>query len=183
MPDTERQQREQSAVRRALRLIEDLEARLAAAEAARQAQVAIIGLAVRLPGGADSGEDYWRLLGDGRDAVGEVPRERWDVAAYYDPDPDKPGKTSSRWGGFLADIDCFDAGLFAISRREAEAMDPQHRLLLEVAWEALEDAGVAPDGLAGSPTGIFVGLSTSDYATLLGAGRDTSWIDAYASLG
>src|SRR5690349_22471051 len=182
MPDTERQEREQSAVRRALAMIQDLEARLEAATAARHAPVAIVGLGCRFPG-APSRDAYWRLLSEGQDAITEVPPARWDVDRYYDADPDRPGKTNSRWGGFLADVDMFDATLFGISRREAEAMDPQHRLLLEVAWEALEDAGIAPDALSGSPTGIFVGLSTNDYGTLLGAGRDSSWIDAYASLG
>src|SRR5579862_2391001 len=180
MPDSDR---EQSAVRRALAMIEALEARLATAEDARRAPIAIVGLGCRFPGEATGGAAYWRLLTEGRDAIAEVPPERWDAALYFDPDPDRPGKTNSRWGGFLSDVDKFDAGLFAISRREAEAMDPQHRLLLETAWEALEDSGIAPDGLTGSGTGIFLGLSTGDYATLLGAGRDLSWIDAYASLG
>ncbi|MGH7030128.1 MAG: type I polyketide synthase, partial [Stellaceae bacterium] len=183
MPDTERQTREQSAVRRALAMIEDLQSRLAASGPAHNAPVAIVGLGCRFPGAATGADAYWRLLADGHDAIAEVPPTRWDVARYYDPDPDRPGKTNSRWGGFLTDIDLFDAGLFGISRREAESMDPQHRLLLEVAWEALEHAGIAPDALSGSPTGIFVGLSSSDYATLLGAGRDAAWIDAYASLG
>ncbi len=183
MPDTERQSREQSAVRRALAMIADLQARLAAAGPPRDASVAIVGLGCRFPGAASGAEAYWRLLVGGHDAITEVPPTRWDVARYYDPDPDRPGKTNSRWGGFLDDIDMFDAALFGISRREAESMDPQHRLLLEVGWEALEHAGIAPDALAGSPTGIFVGLSSSDYSTLLGAGRDATWIDAYASLG
>ena len=183
MPDTEHQARERSAVRRALAMIADLEARLAAATTARSAPVAVIGLGCRFPGSATDGDAYWRLLADGQDAITEVPSTRWDIARYYDPDPDRPGKTNSRWGGFVSDVDMFDAGLFGISRREAEAMDPQHRFLLEVAWEALEHAGIAPDALAGSATGVFVGLSTGDYGTLLGAGRDPSWIDAYASLG
>ncbi len=183
MPDTDIRMRETSAVRRALAMIQDLESRLAAADQAAHAPVAVIGLGCRYPGGVADPASYWRLLAEGQDGIAEVPAERWDLAAYYDPDPDRPGKTNARWGGFLPDVDAFDAGLFGISRREAEAMDPQHRLLLEVTWQALEHAGLAPDGLVGSRTGAFVGLSTSDYATLLGAGRDASWIDAYASLG
>ena len=166
--------------RRALAMIQDLEGRLATAV---RAPVAIVGIGCRLPGDISSATSYWQTLAGARDAITEVPSSRWDVGAYYDPDPDRPGKMNSRWGGFLSDVDAFDAALFGISRREAEAMDPQHRLLLEVAWEALEDAGIAPDGLAGRQAGVFVGLSTSDYGTLLGAGRDESWIDAYAALG
>jgi acyl transferase domain-containing protein len=188
MPDTDlrdsgMQSRETSAVRRALAMIQDLEARLAAAEQAGHAPVAVVGLGCRFPGGADGEVGYWHLLSEGLDGITEVPATRWDLSAYYDPDPDRPGKTNARWGGFLPDVDTFDANLFGITRREAEAMDPQHRMLLEVTWQALEHAGMAPDGLSGSRTGVFVGLSTSDYATLLGAGRDASWIDAYASLG
>ena len=164
-------------------MIENLESRLAAATAAHHAPVAIVGLGCRFPGAATGSDAYWDLLSDACDAITEVPPARWDVDRYYDADPDRPGKINSRWGGFLADVDMFDAGLFGISRREAEAMDPQHRLLLEVAWEALEHSGIAPDALLGSPSGIFVGLSTADYGTLLGADRDSSWIDAYASLG
>jgi acyl transferase domain-containing protein/SAM-dependent methyltransferase/acyl carrier protein len=183
MPDTDIRTREVSAVRRALAMIQDLEGRLAAAERAAHAPVAVVGVGCRFPGGASDPEGYWELLAGERDGITEVPPDRWDVSAFYDPDPDRPGKTNARWGGFLPDVDAFDAGLFGISRREAEAMDPQHRLLLEVSWRALEHAGLAPDGLTGSRTGVFVGLSTSDYATLMGAGRDASWIDAYASLG
>ncbi|MDR3538269.1 MAG: polyketide synthase, partial [Acetobacteraceae bacterium] len=183
MPDTDMRTRETSAVRRALAMIQDLEGRLAAAQQAAHAPVAVVGMGCRFPGGAVDEAAYWALLAEGHDGISEVPPTRWDLATYYDPDPDRPGKTNARWGGFLPDVDAFDAGLFGISRREAEAMDPQHRLLLEVTWQALEHAGLAPDGLAGSRTGVFVGLSTSDYATLLGAGRDVSWIDAYASLG
>ncbi|MBN8906679.1 MAG: polyketide synthase, partial [Rhodospirillales bacterium] len=183
MPVTDARAREASAVRRALSLIQDLEARLAAAQAAAHAPVAIVGLGCRFPGAADGPDAFWSLLAEGRSGVTEVPRDRWDIDAFYDPDPDAPGKTNARWGGFLPDVDAFDAALFGIARREAEAMDPQHRLLLEVTWRALEHAGIAPDGLVGSRTGVFVGLSTSDYGTLMGAGRDASWIDAYASLG
>src|SRR6185437_15141860 len=172
MPDSEPTDRAATAVKRALAMIQVLESKLANAEQAARAPIAVVGIGCRFPGDVSNTTAYWRLLSEGRDAITEVPASRWDLDAYYDPDPDRPGKTNSRWGGFLTDIDRFDAGLFNISRREAEAMDPQHRLLLEVAWEALERAGIAPDRLAGSPTGVFIGLSTSDYATLLGAGRD-----------
>ncbi len=183
MPDTENPSRTASAVKRALAMIQDLEGRLATAERAATAPVAIVGIGCRFPGEVSDSDSYWQLLAGARDAITEVPQSRWDVDAYFDPDPDRPGKTNSRWGGFLSNVDAFDAALFGISRREAEAMDPQHRLLLEVAWQALEDAGIAPDSLNGRQAGVFVGLSTSDYGTLLGAGRDESWIDAYAALG
>src|SRR6516164_3191020 len=100
MPDTDRRTREESAVRRALAMIESLEARLAAAEAMRHAPVAIVGCSCRFPGAPTGDDAYWRLLAEGRDAIDEVPRTRWDVSRYYDPDPDRPGKTNSRWGGF-----------------------------------------------------------------------------------
>src|SRR5690349_5185191 len=183
MPDSEPTDRAATAVKRALAMIQGLESKLAKAEQAARAPIAVVGIGCRFPGDVSNTTAYWRLLSEGRDAITEVPASRWDLDAYYDPDPDKPGKTNSRYGGFLADVDLFDAALFGIARREAEAMDPQHRLLLETAWEALEDAGIAPDGLIGRQIGVFVGLSTSDYGTLLGAGRDESWIDAYAALG
>ena len=108
---------------------------------------AIVGLGCRFPG-ATNPESFWQLLRDGVDAIVEVPAERWDIDALYDPNPKTPGKTSTRWGGFIGEADQFDAAFFGISPGEAERMDPQQRLLLEVAWEALEDAGLAPDALA-----------------------------------
>jgi phthiocerol/phenolphthiocerol synthesis type-I polyketide synthase E len=125
--------------------------------------LAVVGIGCRFPGGADGPAALWRLLRDGVDAVTAVPAERWDVEAFYDPDPQAPGKTNSRWGGFLRDVDCFDAPFFGLSPREAEAMDPQQRLLLEVAWEALENAALHPDELAGTATGVFVGLCSNSY--------------------
>ena len=127
--------------------------------------VALIGLACRFPGAADL-EEFWSLLKEARDGVGEIPDDRWDVEAYFDPDPAKPGKMYTRAGGFIADIDKFDAGFFGISPREARRIDPQQRLLLELTWEALESAGIVPERLAGSQSGVFVGISLSDYAAM-----------------
>jgi myxalamid-type polyketide synthase MxaE and MxaD len=142
--------------------------------------VAIIGSGCRFPG-AKNPEEFWQLLRDGRDAISEVPADRWDVDTFYDPDPATPGKMNTRWGGFLEGVDQFDAGFFAISPREAARMDPQQRLLLEVAWEALEDAGQTIDGLAGSQTGVFVGVTANDHALL--TLRDAAGTDSSASTG
>ncbi|WP_329093492.1 SDR family NAD(P)-dependent oxidoreductase [Streptosporangium sp. NBC_01469] len=128
--------------------------------------IAIIGLSARLPH-ADGPAAFWRLLRSGEDAITEVPAGRWDADALYDRDVTVAGKANTRWGGFLDDVAAFDAGLFGISPREAVAMDPQQRLMLELSWEVLEDAGLAPDTLSGSRTGVFVGAVADDYATLL----------------
>ncbi|WXB20297.1 SDR family NAD(P)-dependent oxidoreductase [Pendulispora albinea] len=135
----------------------------------------------RFPGGADTPDRFWTMLDEGRDAIVEAPRDRWDRDAWYDPDPDAPGKMYTRWGGFLEGADRFDAEFFGISPREAARMDPQQRLVLEVAWEALEHAGIAAHRLAGSATGVFVGVSLSDYAGLQFA--DLTRLDAYAGSG
>ncbi|MEM7342898.1 MAG: SDR family NAD(P)-dependent oxidoreductase, partial [Chloroflexota bacterium] len=144
--------------------------------------IAIIGMGCRFPGGADSPEKFWQLLCDGIDAIGEVPPERWNMADYYDPDPDVPGKMQSRYGGFLADIDQFDAQFFNLSRREAVNLDPQQRLLLEVSWEALEAAGIAPERLFNSQTGVFVGICTNDYQSLFDQSQ-ASFDSLYAATG
>ena len=125
--------------------------------------VAIVGIGCRFPG-ADGPDAFWRLLADGVDAIREVPPERWSLDDLYDENPAAPGKMNTRWGGFLANVDRFDAAFFGISPREAAHIDPQQRLLMEVAWEALEDAGLAPEKLAGQPVGVFVGMSSYDYA-------------------
>ncbi|MFC5829635.1 beta-ketoacyl synthase N-terminal-like domain-containing protein [Nonomuraea insulae] len=139
--------------------------------------VAIVGIGCRLPG-ADGPERFWSALLEGVDAITEVPGDRWDGAALYDPDPDRPGRMNTRWGGFLGDVEGFDADFFAISAREAARMDPQQRLLLEVAWEALEDAGVPAASLSGTRAGVFVGASTYDHgATLLSSGAEAEAYD------
>ncbi|MGK3959667.1 SDR family NAD(P)-dependent oxidoreductase [Sorangium sp. So ce118] len=131
--------------------------------------IAIVGLACRFPQAADR-EAFWRLLRDGVDAIGEVPRERWSIDAYYSAEPDAPGKMRTRWGGFLEQVDQFDPQFFGISPKEALHMDPQQRLMLELAWEALEDAGLSADRLQGSATGVFCGVVWTDHATLLQRG-------------
>ena len=142
--------------------------------------IAIVGIGCRFPG-ADGPEGFWRLLSGGADATSEVPADRWDVDAFYNPDPSVPGTAVTRRGGFLGQVDQFDFQFFGISPRESAQMDPQQRLLLEVAWEALEDAGQVPDALAGSRTGVFVGISTNDYGFLrLG---QPQLVDAYTGTG
>lgn len=124
--------------------------------------VAVIGMACRYPG-ANSPAELWQLLRAGVDAVREIPADRWDVDRFYDEDPNALGKMNTRWGGFLDQIDRFDAHFFKVSPREAVHLDPQQRLLMEVTWEALEDAGQVPGQLAGTQTGVFVGIMGNDY--------------------
>jgi phthiocerol/phenolphthiocerol synthesis type-I polyketide synthase C len=143
--------------------------------------VAIVGIGCRFPGGANGPEAFWKLLRDGVDAITEIPRERFDVEPLYDPVPGTPGKMVTRWGGFLKDIDKFDASFFGISPREASSMDPQQRLLLEVAWEALADAGQVPAKLIGSRTGVYLGMCYDDYIDL--EMDDTENIDIYVNTG
>ncbi|BCL78231.1 polyketide synthase [Ktedonobacteria bacterium brp13] len=127
--------------------------------------IAIIGMGCRFPA-ANNLREFWQLLSKGKDAITNIPPERFDIDALYDPRPGSAGKLVSRCGGFIDAIDQFDPAFFGISPREASKMDPQQRLLLEVAWEALEDAGIPVPHLAGSATGVFVGMATNDYEDL-----------------
>jgi acyl transferase domain-containing protein/acyl carrier protein len=142
--------------------------------------IAVVGMACRFPGAPDL-EAYWRLLRDGVDAITEVPADRWDVAALFDPDASRPGMMSTKWGGFLAGVAGFDPGFFGISPREAVLMDPQQRLMLELAWSAAEDAGRDPESLRGTRTGVFLGALWSDYARL--AGRNLDQIGQHTATG
>ena len=168
-------------LRRALGAIKKLKAQVAALEGAAREPIAIIGMGCRFPG-ADSPAAFWELLRDGVDAIGEVPKARWDIDAVYDGDSAAAGKMVTRYGGFLDDVDQFDPQFFRISPREATYMDPQQRLLLEVCWEALEDATQTPKGLAGSQTGVFMGIAGNDYSELV-LSRGADQIDSFVGVG
>jgi len=142
--------------------------------------LAVIGIGCRFPGG-NGPDEFWDTLINGVDAISEAPIERWDNKDYFDPELTSTGSINTLWGGFLKDVEYFDNELFKISPREAVRMDPQQRLLLEVTWEALEHAGQAPQNLAGSQTGIFLGISTNDYSKFQFS--DPTQIDAYAGSG
>jgi len=172
-------------LRRALSALKEMRLRLEAAEAAAskaREPIAIIGMGCRLPG-ASNPDELWELVRDGRDAIVETPADRWDHRTIFDEAPDAPGKVATRWGGFLDGIDRFDASFFAISPREAEQMDPQQRLMLEVAWEALEDGGQAVDRLAGTSTGVFIGVHShsNDYYAV--QSTDPTGLDLYSGTG
>ena len=143
--------------------------------------IAVVGMGCRFPGDADGPEAFWRLLSQGVDAVREVPQDRWNIDDYYDPDPAAPGKMNTRWGGFLKRVDDFDAEFFGISPREAIRVDPQHRLLLEVSWEALEDAGIVAGDIAQTKAGVYVGVIGNDYALV--QSRDLLDVDVFSGTG
>ncbi|MCU1242344.1 MAG: Non-ribosomal peptide synthetase [Candidatus Acidoferrum typicum] len=145
--------------------------------------IAVIGMGCRFPGGANGPNAFWDLLTRGFDAVTQTPPHRWDAEAFFDPDPATAGKTNTRWGAYLDEVDQFDAGFFGIPPNEAARMDPQQRLLLEVGWEAFENAGQTQESLAGSRSGVFVGIlsHSSDYYWMQLA--DLNGVDVYTSTG
>ena len=134
--------------------------------------IAIIGIGCRFPGGVNDTESFWKLLAEGRDAVSEVPADRWNVERFYDAEMGLSGKSIAKRGGFLDQIDQFDPQFFGISPREAPYIDPQQRLLLETAWEAIEDAGQVLDFEKGTDIGVFMGVSHNDYQNIQGGGTD-----------
>lgn len=154
----------------------DKASRLTAAE-----PVAVVGIGCRFPGDVGGPQRYWTFLAGGGNAIAEVPADRWDADAFYDPDPLAPGCMASKWGGFLPDVAGFDADFFGISPREAQAMDPQQRVLLEVAWEALEHAGIAPDHLGGTRAAVMMGVYYTEYQGVSAANPES--IDAYCATG
>lgn len=147
------------------------------------APIAIVGIGLRLPGNANDTSSFWDLLCAGTDAISEIPEDRWNISKFYDPTPGTPGKTYSKWGGFIDGYDQFDPALFNISAKEADTMDPQQRLLLEAAWHAMEDSGEVIDRQSGVNRGVFVGVCTNDYETIGTSLTDFGSSTAYSATG
>lgn len=161
-----------------------LQAQLAAHEGKKAARdpIAVVGMGCRYPGGVRTPDAFWELLRSGKDILREIPGERWDVDAHYDPEVTVPGKMYVRHGYYLDDLDQFDPQFFGLSPREAESLDPQQRMVMEVSWETLEHAGIAPSTLKGGKTGVFVGQYWDDYSAQRIYSTDNREIDRYAQL-
>ena len=166
-------------LKRALLKIDNLQAQLDK----QHEPIAIIGMSLRFPNGANDPEKFWHMLREGVDGITEIPASRWNVDDYYDPNPEAPGKMYTRCAGFIDSVDQFDPQFFGIAPREAQSMDPQQRLLLEVTWEALERAGQTPNKLAGSRTGVYIGISGNDYSHLQAKSTGAEAIDTYFGAG
>ncbi len=169
----------------ALHKIDDLTERLQIAEKAGTEPIAVVGMGCRFPGGVNNPEEFWDLLRDGRSGIVRVPSDRWDADALFTEDHTIPGTICNREGGFLStwQPDEFDAEFFSITPREAAAMDPQQRLFLEVAWEALENAGIPPHTIRGTQTSVFVGVTAYDYMLTMSGAMGPEELDAYVLTG
>lgn len=170
-----------SPVKQALVEIRRLRSELEECRRGQSGAVSILGMAMRLPGGVSSPERFWQALASGEDLIGTIPPGRWEGTAYWSDDPDEAGKMYDVHGGFVEDVDAFDAEFFGINSREAESMDPQQRLLLELTWEALERSGIDPRSLMKTRTGVYVGMTNSDYGRRLIS--DARKIDGYTAVG
>ncbi|PSF38587.1 polyketide synthase [Aphanothece hegewaldii CCALA 016] len=171
-----------SSTKRVYLALKQLQAKIERLENAQHEPIAIVGMGCRFPKEANNPETFWHLLASGEDAIADIPLDRWDTQMYYDANLASPGKMYVHQGGFLSNLQDFDAQFFRIAPREAMSLDPQQRLLLEVSWEALEMAGIAPDQLNGSKTGVFIGICGNDHWHRL-LMRDVTDIDAYLATG
>ncbi|MBZ0256254.1 polyketide synthase, partial [bacterium] len=168
-----------SPLKRALLAMDAMQAKIDTLEQQRNEPIAVIGMACRFPGGADSPGAYWRNLKAGVHSVSEIPSSRWSIDEYYDPDPEAPGKMNTRHGGFIDRVEEFDAQFFSISPREAITMDPQQRILLETAFQAMQDAGLVRERLSGQQVGVFIGATSNDHSQINLETGDVSNIDTY----
>ncbi|NEO71399.1 polyketide synthase, partial [Moorena sp. SIO3H5] len=183
MSNSPDQKEKLSASKQVLLALKEAKTRIEGLEYAKTEPIAVVGMACRFPGGADNPQKLWQLLSGGVDAITEIPPKRWKVDKYYDPNPETPGKMYTRFGGFLHEnIEQFDPLFFGISEREAVSIDPQHRLLLEVSWEALENAGYIPHRLDNSLTGVFVGITNCEYDAIARKATETN-VAPYAITG
>ena len=171
-----------TSVKQALLALQAARKKIDALEKQQSEPIAIIGLGCRFPGDIDSPEDFWDLLMSGKDTIATIPESRWNSEAYYSPNYDEAGKIITTKGSFFSQVQESDPEFFGISPREAKNMDPQQHLLLEVCWEALEHANIIPEALAGSRTGVFIGICNQDFS-LLSMSRDKTDIDAYMTTG
>ncbi len=173
----------QAIMKQALLELRKMKARVNELEREKDEPVAIVGMGCRYPGNVDNSESFWKLIREGKNAVTEVPQSRWDIDDYYDPDPDAPGKMYTRYGGFVNNMDQFDCGFFGINPREAACLDPKQRILLEVAWESLENANIPAESLFGTSTGVFVGIANFDYMSRQMSSLALSELDNYFTTG